>query len=185
MTRGQGYITAIATLAFVAFGSLAGAAQTPLKKLKRQTNPQFAGTWELDIKASTDPTPLLEAAGASFMVRQVGPRVGMTQEITQYTDRLEVARKALIFTEDITLFYDGRNSPSKDLNGNPVTMTSGWNVEKTTLVTVVPTKLDDDSMGVMTGQRYIDDKGRIIIDMALKTPKGVLYGRRIFRRTSR
>ncbi len=146
----------------------------------RVQNPDFTGHWELDLKRSTDPTALLEVVDANFMIRKLAPHTSMRQDIVQHKDRLEIDRKALIFSEHMTLYFDGRKSQSKDLNQREVTVTSHWSEEKTTLITVIPTEMADGSTGTMTAHRYLAPQGHCILEMELRGMGKVLRGRRVF-----
>src|SRR5258706_11101730 len=75
-------------------------------------DPNFSGTWALDLKASTSFEPLMKQIGASLLERKYAASVKLKATIHQTEHVMTIAVRGPFFALDETLYLDGRPAPT-------------------------------------------------------------------------
>src|SRR4029077_7899027 len=76
-------------------------------------DPNFSGTWALDLKASTSFEPLMKQIGTSLLERKYAASVKLKATLHQTEHVMTIAARGPGFALDETLYLDGRTAPSK------------------------------------------------------------------------
>lgn len=140
------------------------------------------GRWDLDLEASGDPTPLLDALEAGFIVRRAAHSVRPTHVIAVNEGGFDIKVKTLLMTNRRTVVLDGATATDDDFFGHAVTYTS--RVEGERVVSTGTIDLGARGRVPLTMERFIDAQGRMCLDIIVTTPgSGRLVASRVFTRT--
>src|SRR3984957_17719010 len=82
-------------------------------KPDQSDDPNFSGTWRLDLKASTSFEPLMKQIGASLLERKYAASVKLKATIQQTEHVMTIAAGGPGFAFNETLYLDGHTAPSK------------------------------------------------------------------------
>ena len=79
----------------------------------------LAGTWELDLEASSDPVPVLDRMGANFLIKHAAKSVRPTHVIIAGNGRFSLTIKSLIVTRRYLVVLDDNTKTDDDFFGHP------------------------------------------------------------------
>ena len=112
------YLLLRSLAALACFGVFSLPQTSAAPKPDQPDDPNFSGSWALDLKASTSFEPLMKQIGASLLERKYAASVKLKATIHQTEHVLTIAARGPGFALDETLYLDGRTAPSKlDLLG--------------------------------------------------------------------
>jgi hypothetical protein len=145
--------------------------------LLTQTPEPLTGTWELDLKASSDLTPLFDFFEVGGLKRSIGKSATPTQIIDLTAERMVITIKAPFKNGTKTWPLDGKSVVEDDVLGNTMKATARY--EKGTVVgsgTVAWKGADVP----LTLRRFIEN-GQMVQELVL-LPKGQepIVNRRVF-----
>jgi hypothetical protein len=128
-------------------------------------DPNFSGTWALDLKGSTSFEPLMKQMGASFLERQYAASVKLKATLHQTEHVMTIAARGPGFALDETLYLDGRTAPSKlDLLGaTSLKITTAWSKDHQQLVEIHQIKTKQGKEGQLIIERYLIDEGGTLV----------------------
>lgn len=135
----------------------------------------------LDLERSTDPAPVLERLGVSWLLRKVGPTVRTTNVIVTSADRATIEVKSSIAGRRNVLVFDGATPTKDDFFGNPLVYVV--TVEGDTVVGRGHVTLEKEGKVPLELRRRVEEDGamtlRIIVTPAGEPP---LELKRVFKR---
>jgi len=123
----------------------------------------FSGVWELDLKASDSPVPMMEATGAPWYERQAAKSMGVTQTITQTAAQVTLQVDSAAHDREETLPLDGSPFQSTDRHGEPVS--SSTTLVGETMVTKSTAKVHDGRRVPVTITRTLEDGGKTLVQV--------------------
>ena len=128
-------------------------------------DPNFSGTWALDLKASTSFEPLMKQIGASLLERKYAASVKLKATIHQTEHVMTIAARGPGFALDETLYLDGRTAPSKlDLLGATSLKTrTAWSEDHKQLVATHQIKTKQGKGGQLIITRYLINEGKSMV----------------------
>jgi hypothetical protein len=129
-------------------------------------DPNFSGTWALDLKASTSFEPLMKQIGASLLERKYAASVKLKATIHQTEHVMTIAARGPGFALDETLYLDGRTAPSKlDLLGATSLKTrTAWSKDPNQqLIEAHQIKTKQGKEGQLIIERYLIDEGKTLV----------------------
>ncbi len=128
-------------------------------------DPNFTGTWALDLKASTSFEPLMKQIGASLLERKYAASVKLKATIHQTEHVMTIAARGPGFALDETLYLDGRTAPSKlDLLGATSLKTrTAWSKDHQQLIEAHQIKTKQGKEGQLIIKRYLIDEGKTLV----------------------
>lgn len=152
---------------------------TLILSLLVQTPEPLNGTWELDLKASSDLTPLFDFFEVNPITRSVGKSIVTTQVVDLTPERLQITIKSAFKNGTKTWKLDGKAIIEDDVLGNPMKATSRY--EKG-MVVGEGTVIWKGAPVALSLRRYIEN-GQMVQEMVL-LPKGQepITNRRVFNR---
>ena len=159
----------LAALAWLALCSLpkTSAALRP----DQPDDPNFTGTWALDLKASTSFEPLMKQMGASFLERTYAASVTLKATLHQTEHVLTVATRGLGFALDETLYLDGRTEPSNLnlLGATSIKTRTAWSKDHKQLVATHHIITKQGKEGELIVKRYlINEEKTLVVAFTLK-----------------
>jgi len=129
----------------------------------------LAGTWELDLEASSDPVPVLERMGANFLLKHAAKTVRPTHVIIAGKGKFSLTIKSLIVTRRYLVVLDDKTETPDDFFGHPFAYTS--HVEGDAVVSKGEVDLGKKGRMPLGLKRFVDDKGRMRLHITL-FPRG-------------
>jgi hypothetical protein len=153
----------LAALAWLGLSSL------PLTSAALQSDqpddPNFSGTWALDLKASTSFQDLMKQIGAGFLERKYADSVKLKATLQQNEHILTIAARGPGFAFDEILYLDGRTAPSKlDLLGATSHKTrTAWSEDRQQLIETHQIYTKQGKVGQLIIKRYLIDKGKTLV----------------------
>jgi hypothetical protein len=128
-------------------------------------DPNFSGTWALDLQASTSFEPLMKQIGASLLERKYAATVKLKATIRQIEHIMTIAARGPGFALDLTLYLDGRLAPGKlDLLGATSFMTkTAWSKDRQQLIEAHQIKTKQGKEGQLIIKRYLMDEGQTLV----------------------
>lgn len=118
----------------------------------------FTGRWRLDLAASTDVAPLLEAQGRPWIERKLSRSFVVKQDIAQADDVLEISMNLVIRDYHETNLVDGVERPDTQPSGEPMWVTHWW--EDDAQQTRVRMPLPDGHQAELHVTRTLEDDGQ-------------------------
>jgi hypothetical protein len=125
----------------------------------------LAGTWELDLKASSDPQPVLKRMGANWLIREAAKSVRPTHIIIAGNGRFSLTIKSLIVTRRYLVVLDDSTKTDDDFFGHPFFYTS--HVEGDAVVSQGVVDLGDKGSMKLSLKRFVDEQGRMRLCITL------------------
>lgn len=120
------------------------------------------GTWLLDLAASDDVRPLLEAQGLGFLEREAAARIQPTHVVQDLGGSLRVRVDSSMGTDDRAFPLDGVPRSETNRRGLPSTVKS-WRDGAAVVTESVVT--DAQGRAVTTlARRYLDPTGRMVLE---------------------
>jgi hypothetical protein len=153
------------------FAALAwlGLCSLPLTSAALQTDqpddPNFSGTWALDLKASTSFEALMKQIGAGFLERKYANAVKLRATLYQNEHILTIAARGPGFAFDEILYLDGRTAPGNlDLLGATSLKTrTAWSDDRQQLIETHQINTKQGKVGQLIIKRYLIDEGRTLV----------------------
>jgi hypothetical protein len=128
-------------------------------------DPNFSGTWALDLKASTSFQALMKQIGAGFLERKYADSVKLKATLQQNEHVLTIAARGPGFAFDEILYLDGRTAPSKlDLLGATSRKTrTAWSDDRQQLIETHQINTKQGKVGQLIIKRYLIDEGKTLV----------------------
>jgi hypothetical protein len=128
-------------------------------------DPNFSGTWTLDLKASTSFEALMKQIGASFFERKYAAAVKLKATLHQTEHVMTIAARGPGFALDETLYLDGRTAPGKlDLLGAISLKTrTAWSEDHQQLIETHLINTKQGKEGQLIIKRYLIDEGKTLV----------------------
>src|ERR1700693_5251690 len=128
-------------------------------------DPNFSGTWALDLEASTSFEPLMKQIGASLLERKYAASVKLKATIHQTEHVMTIAAGGPGFAFNETLYLDGRTAPGKlDLLGATSLKTrTAWSKDHQQLIEAHQIKTKQGKEGQLIIKRYLIDEGKTLV----------------------
>src|SRR6201988_3380819 len=128
-------------------------------------NPNFSGTWALDLKGSTSFEPLMKQMGASFLERTYAASVTLKATLHQTETVMTIAARGPGFAFDEILYLDGRTAPSNlgVLGATSLKTTTAWSKDHQQLIETHQIKTKQGKEGQLTIERYLIDEGQTLV----------------------
>jgi hypothetical protein len=128
-------------------------------------DPNFSGTWALDLKASTSFEALMKQIGAGFLERKYADSVKLKATLQQNEHVLTIAARGPGFAFDEILYLDGRTAPGKlDLLGATSLKTrTAWSDDRQQLIETHQINTKQGKVGQLIIKRYLIDKGKTLV----------------------
>ena len=163
--------------ALACFGVFSLAQTSAAPKPDQSEQPDFNGTWTLDLKASDSLEPIMKKVGAVLLEQKLAAWITLKATVHQTEQVLTVATRGLGFALDRTLYLDGRTDPSnKQLFGATAQKTrTAWSEDQTQLVETHQIKTRQGKEGELIIKRYLINDGK---------SSGACFHRKAQRRTT-
>jgi hypothetical protein len=128
-------------------------------------DPNFSGTWALDLKASSSFDALMKQIGAGFLERKYADSVKLKATLQQNEHVLTIAARGPGFAFDEILYLDGRTAPGKlDLLGATSLKTrTAWSDDGQQLIETHQINTKQGKVGQLIIKRYLIDKGKTLV----------------------
>jgi len=128
-------------------------------------DPNFSGTWSLDLKASTSFQDLMKQIGASFLERKYADSVKLKATLRQTEQVLTIAARGPGFALDESLYLDGRTVPGKlDLLGaTSINTRTAWSKDRQQLIETHLINTKQGKEGQLIIKRYLTDEGKTLV----------------------
>ena len=128
-------------------------------------NPNFSGTWALDLKGSTSFEPLMKQIGASFLERKYAASVTLKATLHQTELVMTIAARGPGFAVDEILYLDGRTAPSNldVLGATSLKTTTAWSKDHQQLIETHQIKTKQGKEGQLIIKRYLIDDGKTLV----------------------
>jgi hypothetical protein len=128
-------------------------------------DPNFSGSWALDLKASTSFEALMKQIGAGFLERKYADSVKLKATLHQTKHVLTIAARGPVFALDETLYLDGRTAPSKlDLLGaTSLNTRTAWSKDHQQLIETHQIKTKQGKEGQLIIKRHLIDDGKTLV----------------------
>jgi hypothetical protein len=130
-----------------------------------QADPNFSGTWALDLKGSTSFEPLMKQIGASFLERKYAALVTLKATLHQNELVMTIAARGPGFAFDEILYLDGRTAPSNldVLGATSLKTTTAWSKDHQQLIETHQIKTKQGKEGQLIIERYLIDEGGTLV----------------------
>ena len=153
----------LATLVGLGVFSLPQTSAAP--KPDQPDDPNFSGTWALDLKASTSFEPLMKQIGASLLERKYAASVKLKATIHQTEHVMTIAAGGPGFAFNETLYLDGRTEPSnlKLLGATTLKIRTAWSKDHKQLVATHQIKTKQGKEGQLIVKRYLINEGKTLV----------------------
>jgi hypothetical protein len=128
-------------------------------------DPNFSGTWALDLKGSTSFEPLMKQIGASFLERKYAASVKLKATLHQTEHVMTIAARGPGFALNETLYLDGRNDPSylQILGATSVNAKAVWSKHNKKIIEIRHIRTKQGKDGELTIKRNLTDQGQTIV----------------------
>jgi hypothetical protein len=128
-------------------------------------DPNFSGSWALDLKGSTSFEPLMKQMGASFLERKYAASVTLKATLHQTDLVMTIAARGPGFAFDEILYLDGRTAPSNlDLLGaTSLKTTTAWSEDHLQLIETHQINTKQGKEGQLIIKRYLIDEGKTLV----------------------
>jgi hypothetical protein len=128
-------------------------------------NPNFSGTWALDLKGSTSFEPLMKQMGASFLERTYAASVTLKATLHQTELVMTIAARGPAFAFDEILYLDGRTAPSNldVLGATSLKTTTAWSKDHQQLIETHQIKTKQGKEGQLIIERYLTNEGETLV----------------------
>jgi hypothetical protein len=128
-------------------------------------DPNFSGTWALDLKGSTSFEPLMKQMGAGFLERKYAASVTLKATLHQTELVMTIAARGPGFAFDEILYLDGRTAPSNlDLLGaTSLKTTTAWSEDHQQLIEIHQINTKQGKEGQLIIKRYLIDGGKTLV----------------------
>ena len=128
-------------------------------------DPNFSGTWALDLKGSTSFEPLMKQLGASFLERTYAASVTLKATLHQTETVVTIAARGPGFAFDEILYLDGRTAPSNlgVLGATSLKTTTAWSKDHHQLIETHQIKTKQGKEGQLIIERYLIDEGQTLV----------------------
>ena len=158
--------------AVACFGIFSLSRTSAATKPDQHDKPNFTGAWVLDLKASTSLDPLMTQIGASWLDRKYAAHIELEATLHQTADVLTIAARGPAFALNQTLYLDGRNDPSRNLQilgATSVNTKTVWSKDNKQLIEThhIRTKQGRDGQLIIK-RNLIDDGKAVVVAMILK-----------------
>jgi hypothetical protein len=127
--------------------------------------PNFSGTWKLDLEASTSLDPMMDQIGASFFDRKYAGWISLRATLQQTEDVLTVATRGPGFVLDQTLYLDGHNDQrSLEILGvTSLNAKTVWSKDDKQLVETHQIRTKQGKDGQLIIRRSLMDEGKTLV----------------------
>jgi hypothetical protein len=134
-------------------------------QLDHADDPNFSGTWALDLKGSTSFEPLMKQLGASFLERKYAASVTLKATLHQTELVMTIAARGPAFAFDEILYLDGRAAPSNPdvLGATSLKTTTAWSKDHQQLIETHQIKTKQGKEGQLIIERYLIDEGGTLV----------------------
>jgi hypothetical protein len=134
-------------------------------KTDQPDDPNFNGTWTLDLKASTSLEPLMTQIGAGFLERKYADSVKLNATFHQTDHVLTLATRGPGFALDETLYLDGHTEPGNLnlLGATSLQSKTAWSNDHHQLVATHQIKTKQGKEGQLIINRYLIDEGKTLV----------------------
>ena len=122
----------------------------------------FNGTWDVDLRASGSPDPILKRLGASWIVRQFGGVVQLQATYKQTPDVLTVTLKGPGFKRMDAMRINNRPEPKEDSSTGRYTIRTFWAGNGTQLNSVISFRTKDSRDAQLTIVRELSEGGKTL-----------------------
>ena len=128
-------------------------------------DPNFSGTWALDLKGSTSFEPLMKQIGASFLERTYAASVKLKATLHQTELVMTIAARGPGFAFDEILYLDGHTAPSnlEVLGATSLKTTTAWSKDHQQLIEAHQIKTKQVKEGQLIIKRYLIDEGKTLV----------------------
>jgi hypothetical protein len=128
-------------------------------------DPNFSGTWALDLKGSTSFEPLMKQIGASFLERTYAASVTLKATLRQTELVMTIAARGPAFAFNEILYLDGRTAPSNldVLGATSLKTTTAWSKDHQQLIETHQIKTKQGKEGQLIIERYLIDEGGTLV----------------------
>jgi hypothetical protein len=128
-------------------------------------DPNFSGTWALDLKGSTSFESLMKQIGAGFLERTYAASVALKATLHQTELVMTIAARGPGFAFDEILYLDGRTAPSNldVLGATSLKTTTAWSKDHQQLIETHQIKTKQGKEGQLIIARYLMDKGGTLV----------------------
>ena len=141
----------------------------------------LAGTWKLDLQASSDPKPMLEHFSANFLVRGFSKSVETINVITWTGEGFALRVKAPLHDKRTQIHFDGKTPTKDEFFGNPYTYTS--RLEGDAVVSTGTVLVNGGAEEGLAMRRLVEPDGRMVLYMTITPKEGKpLEVKRVFKR---
>ena len=153
----------LAALAWVGLGSLP-LISAPIQPAQPE-DPNFSGTWSLDLKASCSFAALMTQIGANFIERKYADSVRLKATLNQTKNVLTIAARGPGFALDETLYLDGRSAPGNlaILGATSFKTRTAWSEDNLQLIETHQIKTRQGKEGQLIIKRYLMDQGKTLV----------------------
>ena len=150
-------------------------------------DPNFSGTWALDLKASTSFETLMKQIGASLLERKYAASVKLKATIQQTENVMTIAARGPGFALNQTLYLDGRNDPSSlnILGATSVNTKTVWSKDYKQLVETHHIRTKKGRDGELIIKRKLIDNGKavaVVMILKLEEEPATTTARQIWRK---
>jgi hypothetical protein len=150
-------------------------------------DPNFSGSWALDLKASTSFQPLMTQIGAGFLERKYADSVKLKANLQQTEHVLTIAARGPGFALDETLYLDGRTAPGKLnlLGATSLNTRTAWSRDRQQLIETHQIKTKQGKEGQLIIKRYLIEEGKTLVaayTLKLKAEPNQTSARQIWRK---
>jgi hypothetical protein len=147
--------------------------------------PDFSGTWTLDLKASASLEPIMNQVGADLLERKFASLTELKATIHQTGQVITVATRGRGFALDETLYPDGRSRPSnlQLLGANCLTARTAWSEDQKQLVVTYQIKTKQGKEGRLIVTRYLINEGKtevVVFTLKLNAEPDQISARQIW-----
>ena len=128
-------------------------------------DPNFSGTWALDLKGSTSFEALMKQIGASFLERKYADSVTLKATLHQTELVMTIAARGPGFAFDQILYLDGRTAASNldVLGATSLKTTVAWSKDHQQLIETHHIKTRQGKEGQLIIERYLIDGGETLV----------------------
>ena len=122
----------------------------------------FNGKWELDLRASGSPDPILKRLGASWIERQLGGSVKLQATYTQTAELLTVTLRAPAFNRTDVMRIDNKPETKEDGRTGRYTIRTFWAGNGTQLTSAITFRTKDSRDAQLMIVRELADGGKTL-----------------------
>jgi hypothetical protein len=154
---------------------------TLLAALALAANPDFSGSWSLDLAASDSVDPILAAQGVGWAERQAAKSLTATQHIRQSTSTLTIDIESAVIDKTEVLPLDGSPQSGTTRDGKPRVARTTW--QGSALVTTAVVTAPEGAQQMTLARTLEDGNNTLRQHITLKLADGTTYEvDRIYRR---